>query len=163
MPSRKAQRRERDARQIQQLPDGRTFVDVDALERDIEKNKATLRSSIKVIDQSLLEAPECVEILIRKQDRAGLKKYLAISGTANQDAERYEGEISKLENKFENLKARRPQDPSMLTDHYMEGFEVGLEFISLNERIMQTGVALISDVTDILEAEPAAKPEEVKP
>lgn len=139
-------------------------VDCQRLEQDVQKSRETVQESLDVIDETLRSVPESVELMMIRQDVAGVKDVLALAGSANNDAERLKNKKADIDQRFERAMQSRPSKERHYADHYATVFGIGAEYINLNQETGTSAGMAVGQLVEILNKDaPSAKPtEEVK-
>jgi hypothetical protein len=126
-------------------------VNVAQVEEDTKNSVNAVRETIDVIDESIRTLPDSIEVLASRGDRDGIKKLLVLTGTANDDAERFKKELKGLEEKQDRVLQSRPSRPRHYADHYTRCFAVGGEAIELNQRVMNVSGGLVEQIAELLQ------------
>lgn len=135
-------------------------VNIAKIEEDTELSFDAVAAAIEVIDESIRTLPDSIEVLAARGDKDGIKKLIALAGSANDDSETYKQQLSKLRERQKQNIDTRPTKQRHFADHYSRCFNVGAEALALSQRIGSESGGLVDQIHQLIEPEAAQSAEE---
>lgn len=108
--------------------------------------------SLRAQVEPVVLLPASIQTLHQQGRPQDVPKLMQLTKIIASDFDTFSGEREQLNAKFEALVKNKPVERAAQAEHHLNISMMGLEFMGLNDRIVQTMMKANSDYTEILKA-----------
>lgn len=106
--------------------------------------------SLRAQVEPVVLLPQSIQTLQQQGRTQDVPKLMQLTKIIASDFDTFSAEREVLNTKFENLVKNKPAERSAQAEHHLNISMMGLEFMGLNDRIMQTMMKANTDYSEIL-------------
>lgn len=124
-------------------------VNLDRIRSDAHNQRNAVSLSIRAAVEPLLQLPESITLLKNQGREEDIEKLEALAKTVAQDIDLFTKEYRTTNESFSSLDST-PCQPKHISRRFTEYMNYGLQFMSLNERVLGTAVKAADQMSEII-------------